>query len=225
VGTGGGERRSTSEQTCGVSVGAPPTDQIPNAINIEVQGERMLLGKPLRQGGLAASRRPVQHDQPRHSTRVYENTRIARQHLRRFHPNRDAPTRDKTSRWADVGRYATPFGVHRECRKRCSSNKEDIVVSAVTTEKSRTAGAVVEKSAVPAQAGPADEQVATAEAIAEALGPALVLRLAAQVRTQGLQLLGCGGALQQMTRRFLEAALEEHLGYDRHDPADREGVQ
>src|SRR3989440_11567000 len=99
-------------------------------------------------------------------------------------------------------------------------------MGSVTTEIT-TATAVVEESVVAAQAGPADEQVATAEAIAEALDPALVSRLAAQARAQGVQLLGRGGVLQQLTRRFLEAALEAemdaHLGYDKHDPVGRNG--
>jgi transposase-like protein len=59
------------------------------------------------------------------------------------------------------------------------------------------------------------------------LDPALVSRLAAQARAQGVQLLGRGGVLQQLTKRFLEAALDaemdEHLGYDKHDPAGRNG--
>src|SRR5256714_5818027 len=90
-------------------------------------------------------------------------------------------------------------------------------MGSVTTEKnSRAAGAVVEEPSVPAQPGPVDEQqLATAEAIAGALDPALVARLAAQARAQGVQLLGPGGVLQQLTNRFLEAALEaemfEHL--------------
>jgi transposase-like protein len=97
----------------------------------------------------------------------------------------------------------------------------------VTTEN-KTAGAVVEEPVVPVQPGPVDEQqAAAAEAIAQALDPALVSRLAAQARSQGVQLLGRGGVLQQLTRRFLEAALEaemdEHLGYDKHDPAGRNG--
>src|SRR5256886_7481559 len=100
-------------------------------------------------------------------------------------------------------------------------------MSAVTTEKSKTAGAVVDEPVVPVQAGPVDEQAATAEAIAAALDPALVSRLAAQARAQGVQLLGRGGVLQQLTRRFLEAALEAemdaHLGYDKHDPVGRNG--
>ena len=96
------------------------------------------------------------------------------------------------------------------------------------TEQSKTAGAVVDEPVLPVQAGPADEeQAATAAAIAEALDPALVARLAAQARAQGVQLLGRGGILQQVTKRFLEAALEaemdEHLGYDKHDPVGRNG--
>lgn len=74
----------------------------------------------------------------------------------------------------------------------------------VTTEKSKTAGAVVDGPVVPAQVGPGDvpadaavdEQAATAEAIAAALDPLLVARLAAQARAQGVQLLGRGGVLQ-----------------------------
>ena len=65
------------------------------------------------------------------------------------------------------------------------------------------------------------------KALAEALDPALVARLAAQARAQGVSLLGRGGLLQQLTKRFLEAALEaemdEHLGYGKHDPAGRDG--
>src|SRR2546430_14628873 len=100
-------------------------------------------------------------------------------------------------------------------------------MSAVTTEKSKTAGAVVDEPVVPVQAGPVDEQAATAEAIAAAVDRGLVSRLAGQARAQGVQLLGRGGVLQQLTKRFLEAALEaemdEHLGYDKHDPAGRNG--
>jgi transposase-like protein len=96
------------------------------------------------------------------------------------------------------------------------------------TEMSKTAAAVEDEPVLPVQAGPADEeQAATATAIAEALDPVLVARLAAQARAQGVQLLGRGGVLQQLTKRFLEAALEaemdEHLGYDKHHPAGRNG--
>ncbi len=96
------------------------------------------------------------------------------------------------------------------------------------TEMSKAAAAVEDEPILPVQAGPADEERAAAAttAIAEALDPVLVARLAAQVRAQGVQLLGRGG-VQQLTKRFLEAALEaemdEHLGYDKHHPAGRNG--
>src|SRR5687768_1561118 len=104
----------------------------------------------------------------------------------------------------------------------------DIVMVAVTVEKSKSVGVVVDEPVLPVQAGPVDgEQAAAAAAIAAALDPLLVARLAAQARAQGVQLLGRGGVLQQLTKRFLEAALEaemdEHLGYDKHDPAGRNG--
>ncbi len=49
----------------------------------------------------------------------------------------------------------------------------------------------------------------------------------ARAQADGLQLTGEGGLLQQLTKRLLESALEgemsDHLGYDRHDPAGRNG--
>jgi putative transposase len=49
---------------------------------------------------------------------------------------------------------------------------------------------------------------------------ALVGRLVAQAREQGLQLSGEGGLLQQLTKIVLESALEgeisDHLGHDKH---------
>src|SRR3982750_374363 len=55
----------------------------------------------------------------------------------------------------------------------------------------------------------------------------LVARLVEQARTAGLQLTGEGGLLQQLTKRVLESALEgeitDHLGYDRGDPAGKNG--
>ena len=81
---------------------------------------------------------------------------------------------------------------------------------------------------VPVQAGrvEVDSQV-TAEALAQALDPQLVARLAAQARAQGVSLLGRDGLLQQLTKRFLEAALDaemdEHLGYGKHDTIGRNG--
>ncbi|MFC7534646.1 transposase [Actinoplanes sp. GCM10030250] len=49
----------------------------------------------------------------------------------------------------------------------------------------------------------------------------LIARLAGQARAQGVNLVGEGGLLQQLTKRVLEAALDgemdAHLGYDRHE--------
>jgi putative transposase len=50
-------------------------------------------------------------------------------------------------------------------------------------------------------------------------------QLLAQAKAQGVELVGPGGLLNQLTKRVLETALEEemsaHLGYDKHDPAGR----
>ena len=50
-------------------------------------------------------------------------------------------------------------------------------------------------------------------------------RLLAQAKEQGVELVGPGGLLNQLTKRVLETALEEemtdHLGYDKHDPVGR----
>jgi putative transposase len=55
----------------------------------------------------------------------------------------------------------------------------------------------------------------------------LVGRLVEQARAAGLQLTGEGGLLQQLTKRVLEAALDgeitDHLGYDKGDPAGKNG--
>jgi putative transposase len=55
----------------------------------------------------------------------------------------------------------------------------------------------------------------------------LVAQLVEQARTAGLQLTGEGGLLQQLTKRVLESALEGeitgHLGYDKGDPAGKNG--
>ncbi|MFF6993565.1 IS256 family transposase [Streptomyces sp. NPDC008313] len=46
-----------------------------------------------------------------------------------------------------------------------------------------------------------------------------------RARSEGLQLTGEGGLLQQLTKRVLESALEgeitDHLGYEKHDPAGK----
>ncbi len=51
----------------------------------------------------------------------------------------------------------------------------------------------------------------------------LIDQLVERSRSRGLQLTGDGSVLQQLTKRFLESALEgeitDHLGYGRHDPA------
>ena len=55
----------------------------------------------------------------------------------------------------------------------------------------------------------------------------LVARLVEQARVAGLQLTGEGGLLQQLTKRVVEAALDgeitDHLGYDKGDPAGKNG--
>jgi putative transposase len=72
--------------------------------------------------------------------------------------------------------------------------------------------------AVPAAAGPA---------VLDAVDEQLIARLAGRAREGGLQLTGEGGLLAQLTKRLVESALEgeltDHLGYDRHDPAGRDG--
>jgi len=59
----------------------------------------------------------------------------------------------------------------------------------------------------------------------DGLDEQLVEQLVGRARAGGLQLTGEGGVLQQLTKRFLESALEgeitDHLGYDKHDPAGR----
>ena len=53
----------------------------------------------------------------------------------------------------------------------------------------------------------------------------LIAMLVDRARTEGMQLTGAGGLLQQLTKRVLESALEgeitDHLGYDKHDPAGK----
>jgi putative transposase len=53
----------------------------------------------------------------------------------------------------------------------------------------------------------------------------LVAMLVERARSEGLQLTGQGGLLQQLTKRVLESALEgeiaDHVGYDKHDVAGR----
>jgi putative transposase len=55
----------------------------------------------------------------------------------------------------------------------------------------------------------------------------LIDQLVGRARFQGLKLAGEGGLLAQLTKRVLESALDgeitDHLGYDKHDPAGRDG--
>jgi putative transposase len=68
------------------------------------------------------------------------------------------------------------------------------------------------------------------ESVAEPVGAAtsdeqLIAMLVDRARSEGMQLTGAGGLLQQLTKRVLESALEgeitDHLGYDKHDPAGK----
>ena len=55
----------------------------------------------------------------------------------------------------------------------------------------------------------------------------LAARLVEQARAEGIDLVGPGGLLTGLTKTVLETALEaemsEHLGYDKHDRAGRNG--
>ena len=63
--------------------------------------------------------------------------------------------------------------------------------------------------------------------VLDAVDEQLIARLAGRGRGGGLQLAGEGGLLAQLTKRLVESALEgeitDHLGYDRHDAAGRDG--
>jgi transposase-like protein len=62
---------------------------------------------------------------------------------------------------------------------------------------------------------------------ADTVDDQLIGMLVDRARAEGLQLTGEGGLLQQLTKRLLESALEgemtDHLGYEKHDPAGRDG--
>jgi putative transposase len=55
----------------------------------------------------------------------------------------------------------------------------------------------------------------------------LASSLVEQARAEGVELVGPGGLLGELTKKVLEAGLEaeldEHLGYAKHDPAGRDG--
>ncbi len=78
------------------------------------------------------------------------------------------------------------------------------------------------------------ENVAEPEAVepskrgpVKAVDDQLIDELVGRAQAEGLQLTGESGLLQQLTKRLLESALEgeitDHLGYDKHDPAGRNG--
>jgi putative transposase len=62
---------------------------------------------------------------------------------------------------------------------------------------------------------------------AEAVDQQLIEELVGRAQAEGLQLTGDGGLLQQLTKRLLESSLDgeitDYLGYDRHDPAGKNG--
>ncbi|WP_254390847.1 IS256 family transposase [Streptomyces sp. AC550_RSS872] len=67
----------------------------------------------------------------------------------------------------------------------------------------------------------------TKAASTKAVDDQLIDELVGRAQAEGLQLTGEGGLLQQLTKRLLESALEgeitDHLGYDKHDAAGRNG--
>jgi hypothetical protein len=64
------------------------------------------------------------------------------------------------------------------------------------------------------------------EAVPAASDQQLIAMLVDQARSEGLQLTGRGGLLQQLTKRVLESALEgeitDRLGYGKHDAEGRD---
>lgn len=74
--------------------------------------------------------------------------------------------------------------------------------------------------------GEPSSEVAVPQSV-KAVDDKLIEELVGRAPAEGLQLTGEGGLLQQLTKRLLESALEgevtDHLGYDRHDPAGKNG--
>ena len=77
------------------------------------------------------------------------------------------------------------------------------------------------------------ENAVESESVEQAVEPSvsaasdeqLIAMLVNHARSEGLQLSGEGGLLQQLTKRVLESALEgeiiDHVGYDKHDAAGK----
>src|SRR5262245_44453246 len=86
---------------------------------------------------------------------------------------------------------------------------------------------VVEETVEPVPNGvhPDGQVLTAAELLASVIDDKTMVALAAQARGSGVALMGEGGLMQQMFKRFLEASLEgemdAHLGYGKHDPAGR----
>lgn len=57
----------------------------------------------------------------------------------------------------------------------------------------------------------------------KAVDDRLIDELVSRAQAEGLQLTGEGGLLQQLTKRLLEGEITDHLGYDKHDPAGKDG--
>jgi transposase-like protein len=70
-------------------------------------------------------------------------------------------------------------------------------------------------------------KMAEAGPVPAAADDRFIEELVTRAKSEGLQLTGEGGLLQRLTKRLLESALEgemtDHLGYDRHDPAGKNG--
>lgn len=86
---------------------------------------------------------------------------------------------------------------------------------------------VMPEQAVDLDAVLGEDPVAPAGDELDPVDEQLIARLAGRARAGGLQLTGEGGLLAQLTKRLVESALEgeitDHLGYDRHDAAGRDG--
>lgn len=72
------------------------------------------------------------------------------------------------------------------------------------------------------------ETVEPSEAVVpKSMDDRLIDELVGRAQAEGVQLTGEGGLLRQLTKRLLESALEgeitDHLGYDKHDPAGKNG--
>jgi len=77
------------------------------------------------------------------------------------------------------------------------------------------------------QVRPSGDEEPSAVDTGPVIPPEVVDELMVKVRAEGLQLLGDGGVIAVLSKRLLERALDEeltdHLGYERGDPAGRNG--